>query len=218
VKEKIVKLALIGATGRTGTYVLAAALERGHNVTVLVRDPDKLDAHTRAAVRVVVGDATDPAALTDLLTGVDAVVSALGPTSKEGDLHTRTAAALIAIMARTGPSRFVGVSGAGIDVPGDRKSATNKAISALIQLLGGAVVKDKPAEHHAWAASDLDWTLVRPPRLVDGPVSSRPLEHDAHRSARSTKITRADLGGFLLDVVERDLYPRQAPFVATPKS
>ena len=145
------------------------------------------------------------------------MVSALGPTGKEGDLHTRTAGALISIMTRTGPRRFVGVSGAGIDVPGDRKTITNKAISALIQLLGGNVVKDKPAEYAAWAASVLDWTLVRPPRLVDGPASTRPLEHDAHRSTRSTKITRADLGAFLIDVVEHDLYSCQAPFVATPK-
>ena len=212
------KLALIGATGRTGTHMLAAALERGHDVTALVRDPDKLDPRARAAVRVVVGDATDPEALTDLVTGVDAVVSAMGPTVREGDLHTRTAGALIAIMTRTGPRRFVGVSGAGIDVPGDRKTPTAKAISALIQLLGGGVVKDKPAEHRAWAASRLDWTLVRPPRLVDGPASTGALEHDAHRSTRSTKITRADLGAFLVDVVEQDLYPRQAPFVATPKA
>ena len=212
------KLALIGATGRTGTHALAAALERGHDVTVLVRDPDKLDPKTRAAIRVVVGDSTNPRALADLLTDVDAVVSALGPTGKEGDLHTRTAGALISIMTRTGPRRFVGVSGAGIDVPGDRKTITNKAISALIQLLGGNVVKDKPAEYAAWAASELDWTLVRPPRLVDGPATTRPLERDAHRSTRSTKITRADLGAFLIDVVERDLYSCQAPFVATPKN
>ena len=211
------KLALIGATGRTGTHALAAALERGHDVAVLVRDPDKLDPKTRAAVRVVVGDSTNPGVLAELLTGVEAVVSALGPTGKEGDLHTRTAGALISIMTRTGPRRFVGVSGAGIDAPGDRKTVVNKAISALIQLLGGNVVRDNPAEYAAWAASELDWTLVRPPRLVDGPASTRPLEHDAHRSTRSTKITRADLGAFLIDVVERNLYSRTAPFVATPK-
>lgn len=218
------KIALIGATGRTGAHALAAALERGHEVTVLVRDPgklgrdpDKLGARSRATMRVVVGDATDPTALTDLLTGVDAVISALGPTKKEGDLHARNAAALIAIMTRTGPRRFVGVSGAGIDVPGDRKSATNKAISALIRLLGGAVVKDKPAEYAAWAASGLDWTLARPPRLADGPASAGPLEHDAHRSTRSTTINRADLGAFLVEVAEKGLYSCQAPFVATPK-
>lgn len=192
-----------------------AARRPGCDVTVLVRDPAKLPAGTRARVRVVVGDATDPASLADLLDGADAVVSALGPTGKEGDLHTRTAHALVEIMTIRGPRRFVGVSGAGIDVPGDRKAPKDKLISWLIRTLGGAVVKDKPAEYAVWAASGLDWTLVRPPRLTDGPISDRPLEHDAHRSTRSTMITRADLGTFLIDGVEANLYPRTAPFVAT---
>lgn len=54
------KLVLIGATGRTGTQVLTAALDRGHDVTVRVRDPERLAPAAREAVRVVVGDAMDP--------------------------------------------------------------------------------------------------------------------------------------------------------------
>jgi putative NADH-flavin reductase len=164
----------------------------------------------------VTGDSTDAGALTELLAGADAVVSALGPTGKQGDLHTRTARALVEIMRATGPRRFVGVSGAGIDVPGDQKAGKDKVISWLILTLGGDVAKDKPAEHAVWAASGLDWTLVRPPRLMDGPATGR-LEHDAHRSTRSSTIMRADLASFLIDVVEQDLYSQTAPFVATAK-
>ncbi|WP_265523617.1 NAD(P)-dependent oxidoreductase [Oerskovia flava] len=211
------KLALVAATGRTGRHTLTTALERGHDVTVLVRDPDRLPGTARDHVRAVVGDSTDPEAIADLLSGADAVVSALGPTGKQPDLHTRTARAFVDVMSTTGPRRFVGVSGAGIDVPGDLKAPKDKAISWLIRTLGGDIVKDKPAEYAIWAASGLNWTLVRPPRLVDGPPSDKPLEHDAHRSTRSTSITRADLAAFLLDVVERDLYPCTAPFVATPR-
>lgn len=211
------KLALIGATGRTGAHTVTTALDRGHTVTVLVRNPDKLPDPVRGQVRVVVGDSTDVHAVSDLLGDTDAVVSALGPVGKQADLHTRTARALVQVMSGTGPRRFVGVSGAGIDVPGDRKAPKDRVISRLIQTLGGEVVKDKPAEHAVWAASGLDWTLVRPPRLVDGPGSQGPLEQDAHESTRSSKITRADLGAFLVHVVEKGLYPRQAPFVATPR-
>jgi uncharacterized protein YbjT (DUF2867 family) len=208
------KIALIGATGRTGAPALTTALDRGHDVTVLVRDPAKLPAETRPRVRVVVGDVTDPAALTQLLDDADAVVSALGPTGKQADLHTRAARALVEIMSTRGPRRFVGVSAAGIDVPGDRKAPKDKVISWLIRKLGGPVAQDKPVEYAVWAASGLDWTLVRPPRLVDGPGGHR-LEHHVHRSTRSTKITRADLGTFLIDTVEGNLYPQSAPFVAT---
>lgn len=211
-------IAILGATGRTGAHALTTALGRGHQVSVLVRDAAKLPGDLAGRVRVVVGDSTDPAALEELLAGAEAVVSALGPVGKQADLHTRTARALVEVMTRSGPRRFVGVSGAGIDVPGDQKAPKDKVISALIQRLGGDVVKDKPTEHAAFAASDLDWTLVRPPRLVDGPASSGPLEHDAHRSTRSSKITRADLGAFLIDAVEQRLYPRHAPFVATPRT
>lgn len=180
---------------------------------MLVRDPTKLN-DLSGRVEVVTGDSRTRADLDALVADADAVVSALGPTAKEGSLHTDTATALVEAMHAAEMTRFVGVSGAGIDVPGDQKSMSAKLISRAIQTLGGEVVKDKPAEYAVYAASDLDWTLVRPPRLVDGdPIGQ--LEHDAHRSTKSTKITRADLATFLADVVEQGLYPRQAPFVAS---
>lgn len=209
------KIAVIGATGRTGRPVVEELLRRGHGVAVLVRDPAKLS-DVAARVEVHVGDSRSTADLDRLVAGADAVISTLGPTAKEASLHAETATALIASMSAAGVARLVGVSGAGIDVPGDRKSLSARVISKAIQTLGGAVVKDKPAEYEVYAASDLDWTLVRPPRLVDGEATGR-VEHDAHRSTSSTKIVRADLAAFLVDVVEREFYVRQAPFVATAR-
>ncbi len=167
----------------------------------------------REQVRVVEGSSTDLAALDDLLTGAEAVVSALGPTNKESDLHSRTAQALVEAMPRHGVTRFVGISGAGMDVPGDQKGGRDKAISCMIQKLGGKMVADKPAEYRLFAASDVDWTLVRPPRLQEGPVTGR-VAHDAHTPGKSSSIKRADLGTFLVDVVEQGLYVRQAPFAS----
>ncbi len=209
------KVAVLGATGRTGRLVVAELLRRGHDVAVLVRDPAKLGA-TAESVRVVTGSSRDDTALSELVTGVDAVVSALGPTGKDGTLHRDTAAALIPVMRRAGVERFVGVSGAGIDVPGDQKSRSARIISALIQRLGGEVVADKPAEYAAWAASDRDFTLVRPPRLKEGRRTGA-VEHDGHRTVKATWIDRADLAAFLVDCVEQHLYPRVAPLVAAAR-
>jgi putative NADH-flavin reductase len=116
-------------------------------------------------------------------------------------------------MSRAGVRRFIGVSGAGIDVEGDQKGARDTAISLVIRTLGGALAADKKHEYEVWNASDVDWTLVRPPRLLDGAGSGR-VRHDAHRPGRST-IHRADLAAFLADEVEQHRYPRQAPFVST---
>jgi putative NADH-flavin reductase len=207
-------IALLGATGRTGRLVLAELVRRGHAVSALVRDPDRLPADVEA--RVVVGDSRDPAAVRALLEDADVVVSALGPTAKDATLHQDTAAVLIEAMRQAGISRFIGISGAGIDVPGDRKSRRDRAISWLVQRLGGAVPADKVAEHKLWAASDRDWTLVRPPRLNEERPTGA-LEHDAHRSARSTMLSRADLAVFLADLAENGSYLRQAPLVANAR-
>ena len=210
-------VAVLGATGRTGRNLVTELLARGHNVAVLVRDPARLDPASASRVRVVIGDSRTPADLDQLLTGTDAVISALGPTGKEPALHRDTAAALIPAMTAAGITRFVGISGAGIDAPGDQKSNGAKIISWLIQNIGRAVAADKRHELDLITASDLDWTLVRPPRLQDGPATGH-VEHDAHRSTASTRITRGDLAVFLADCLDQDLYPPQAPFVATART
>lgn len=206
------KIAVLGGTGRTGLLVIAEALGRGHEVAALVRDPARLgDLADRT--RVVTADVRDPAALPTLVAGTDAVVSALGPVGKDSRLHQDTAAALITAMREHGVRRFVGTSGAGVSIPGDDKSGRDRTITWLMQRFGGSAVTDKQSESAMWAASGLDWTLVRPPRLVDGPPTGA-LEHDAHRSAAATKLRRADLAAFLVDLAEGDRYVGEAPLVA----
>ncbi|MEX5717306.1 NAD(P)-dependent oxidoreductase [Geodermatophilus maliterrae] len=204
------RIAVLGATGATGRLLVEELLRRGHTVVALTRTrraagPD--------AATWVAGDARDPDALSAVVSGGDAVVSALGPHRGDHTLHRDVAPLLVAAMRKAGVRRFVGVSGAGIDVPGDHKSRRDRAISALLQRLGGRTVEDKALEQETWAASGLDWTLVRAPRLVDGPPTGR-VEHSATHSPRRTSITRADLAAFLADLLDRPDYVGQAPLVA----
>lgn len=202
------KIAVMGATGRTGRPLVATLLDRGHEVTALVRDPSKV---AGSGITVVAGSSTDPDAMTALVAGADAVVSALGPTSKESDLHTQTAQILVDLLPAG--ARFVGISGAGIDVPGDQKGGRDKFVSKLLQTFGGGLAKDKATEYEVFAASDLEWTLARPPRLQDGaPTGS--YYSDAHKPGRSTSLRRGDLATFLADCLEQHLFVRQAPFVS----
>lgn len=204
------RVAVLGATGATGRLLVDELVRRGHEVAALSRTATSGGTST---VRWVQGDARDPAALADLVRGADVVVSALDPRTGDRTLHREVAPHLVAAMRAAGVRRFVGVSGAGVDVPGDRKSTRDRLISALVQRFGGEAVRDKAVEREVWAASDLEWTLVRPPRLVDGPASGR-VEHDAHRSPRRTALSRADLAAFVADLTERPDYVRQAPLVA----
>lgn len=206
------RIAVIGATGRTGQPLVAELLRRGHEVTVLVRTPEKLGP-TVEALQVVTGSSTDAGAVASLLEGAEAVVSTLGPTSRDSTVMSQTARVLVPAMEQSGIRRYVGVSGAGTDMDGDLKGRKDRMISSMIRRVGGAMATDKAQEYQILVASDLDWTLVRPPRLVDGPATGR-VAHDAHIPGRSSSIRRADLAVFLADVVEQRLYPRQAPFVS----
>ena len=185
-------------------------MRRGHEVVALSRS---VGPNSPKGVTWVSGDARDPQALQALVDGADAVVSALGPRRGDRTLHREVAPLLVIAMRGAGVRRLVGVSGAGIDVPGDRKSRRDRLISALIQRFGGEAVQDKTLERQVWAGSGLDWTLVRPPRLVDGPATGR-VEHSADLSPRRTSIPRADLAVFLADLVARPDYLQQAPLVA----
>ena len=200
---------LLGATGRTGRLVAAELSRHGHALVVVVRDPGRAP----GADRVVVGDVRSPEVLRDATAGVDAVISALGPTSGEPHLHEELATALLPVLLERGIGRYLGISGAGVTLPEDRKSRRDRAISAVMRVVAAGAVADKAAEIAVWDASSIDWTLPRAPRLNDRPATGR-LEHDAHRSPGSTALTRGDLAAFLVNCLEQRLYPRAAPLVA----
>lgn len=136
------KIAVLGATGRTGRPLVEELLRRGHEVSVLVRSPAKLG-DLAGRLRVVTGSSTERAALDEVLTGADAVISALGPTKDDPTLMSATARPLVEAMAAAGVRRFVGISGAGQDLPGDRKGRKDRIISAIIQRTGGAIVAEQ---------------------------------------------------------------------------
>jgi putative NADH-flavin reductase len=208
------RVALLGATGRTGVLVLDELLLRGHQVSALVRADGRVT--PGEAVSTTVGDSRDRDTLAALLSDCQAVISAIGPRGREESLHRDTARALVAAMHGAGVRRFVGVSGMSVAVPGDERSGSNLVAAWLIRTLGRDLAQDKRAEWQVFASSDLEWTLARATRLVDGDETGR-LEHSASRSTRSNRLVRADLATFLVDCVEHGWYGKQAPFVATAR-
>ncbi|MCH8560632.1 MULTISPECIES: NAD(P)-dependent oxidoreductase [unclassified Nesterenkonia] len=201
---------VLGGTGRTGRLLVEELLRRGHQVTALVRDPDRAPEHAR----VVIGDSRDPQALAEALVGAEAVISTLGPARKQNQLHRQTVEQLVPAMRMAGVRRYIGISGAGVDADGDCKSRRDRVISAAMGLFARSLVADKTVELATWQDTELNWTLVRPPRLMDGPATGG-VEHDAHVSTRSTGMRRTDLAIFLTDVLDQEIYVRQAPFAAT---
>ncbi|SCL36216.1 Putative NADH-flavin reductase [Micromonospora nigra] len=193
----MVRILLVGATGGTGQAVRVMAGPAGHDVVALVRDP----AVTRLPDATVVnGDARDVAAVSTALAGVDAVVSCLGVRigQEPGTVRSEGTAALVAAMRAAGVRRLVCVSTVGV---GDSVAAQSRPARLLWPRLVG---RDRLAEaERAEAAvrgSDLEWTLVRPTRLVDGPDSRVATGVDVATGLRS-QVSRTALARTLLDMV-----------------
>lgn len=200
------KICILGASGRTGRLAVTYALEQGHDVIAVVRQPASLKAAQH--LEIVQGDATDSATIQAAASGVDVVLSALGQTG-QGRLICSTA---IAHLLDCGVDRIVTVSGAGLDVAGDRKNALDKAVGFLVKTFGRSAFDDKVAEYELLKKSSAKWTVVRPPRLIDGPPTA-----DVRVSLerpQGTQIVRADLARFCIEAIERGSYLRQAPFVS----
>lgn len=202
------KIAILGASGRTGRLLVEQSLAASHTVRALVRDPKKLPID-HPQLEIVRGDATDAAAVRQLVEGCDVVLSALGPTGSATELCSAAARHLIAAKVR----RYVSVSGAGLDVPGDAKDFIGKVVSFIVRTVSPGIFADKVLEHSLLAASDLAWTLVRPPQLLDGP-SRGPVRVRLDR-APGNSVPRVDLAAFVLKAAFDDTLIRKAPFVAT---
>lgn len=157
------KIALFGAGGMLGSRIAQGALDRGHELTAVSRDPAKL-VLTHPKLHKVRGDILDPASVTAAVLGQDAVISAFGP-GQHGDAEdvVKAARALIAGVKLSGVKRLLVVGGAGglevkpglqlVDTPGF-PAAYKPVALAHREALG------------VYRTSDLDWTYLAPAALI----------------------------------------------------
>lgn len=160
------KLAMFGATGTAGTALLEQALDAGHDVRVLARTPAKIS-RTDRTLTVMAGDAKDPAAVAATVTGCDAIFTALGGFADSDSIRIGTAL-ITSAMNQAGLRRIVIVQGFHLDFPGDPRNLGRKAILPLLWLGSRTLIGDSRAMASAIQASDLDWTVIRAPRITRG--------------------------------------------------
>ena len=177
IEKKGVTIAMLGATGMAGDYILREALTQGYDVRALARSPHKLDA-LKDRITVIAGNALDRRALAVLLEGSDVVISALGPVRADGDaarmVSTNVAELIVDLMSEYGIERYILVSGAAVEIPGDDRSLTGWLVQKLAALSLRETLKDKQAEYELLADSSLKWTLVRCPVIDPEPFRKHP--------------------------------------------
>lgn len=204
-------LAIFGSTGTVGSELLAQALAAGHDVHALARAPSKLPAgHPR--LTVVHGNVKDASAVRQTVAGTDAVLSTLGATDRhDPDVRRVGTANILAAMHEHGIRRLVVMGGFHLDFPGDPDNVGRKLIVPIIKLMG-IVVEDTTAMSAAIQASDLDWTVVRAPRVVASKRTA-PARTGTFKLGPWSKVSKANVARFMLDCLTEDATIRQAPMI-----
>ena len=207
------RVAVFGASGRTGRPLAEQALAAGHEVRALVRDPLKLQiGHGRLVV--IRGNVLDTAKVDETVAGTDAVLSVLGQTkTSPKDVQTRGTENIVAAMQKHGVRRLVSLTGAGVRDPRDEPKLVDRAITYLLKRLQPDVLEDGVRHAEAIKASGLEWVIVRGPRLTEGP---RKGEYRVGMVGKNsgTQISRADLAEFMLGQLTTDAHLRQMPVVS----
>jgi putative NADH-flavin reductase len=178
-------------------------LARGYAVTALVRTPAKFPYRDR--VRVVEGDASDPARVRDTVSGADVVLSALGARSLGNEqVLERSVPVIVAAMQQTGVRRIIALGAAGTKP--DAFKCQPLPLRLLIQgafyrLLLKYPIASQVAQWNLLSASGLDWTIVMPPRLVNSCGRGRYCVYGNALPPYGLRISRADVADFMLQQI-----------------
>ena len=207
------KLTIFGATGRTGQHLLRQALQAGHQVTVLVRDPAKLAA-SDARVRVVKGSLQDAACVDQAVAGADAVISVLGPSNNQPSFDiSRGMGVIIQAMKARGVQRLVISAGAGVGDPQDAPGLFNRVMNVLLKAAAKNVYEDMLRTVSLVRESGLDWTVVRVPMLTDAAASGQ-IKVGMVGKGMGPRISRADMADFLLKQAASQEFSGKAPAIS----
>jgi putative NADH-flavin reductase len=209
------RLLMLGATGRTGRELLAGALDQGHEVTALVRDPRRLTVqHER--LHVLVGSVTDPATVEKTVAGHDVVLCALGPRSAgelvRSGLMRASVPALVSAMKRHGVHRLILLSALGVGESARHAPTVPRlAFATILRQVG----KDKERAEQTVRSSQLEWTILYPPGLRNGPATGSYRHGESLKLSGSPKISRADVAHFMLAQLTDDRYVRKGAIVGS---
>ena len=203
-----IKVAIIGGAGKAGKYLVQALLAKGFHLKVLLRTTEIID----PLVEVVKGDVKDLSTVRSLLQGCDVVISTLGQPKDEPLISGIATDHIITVMREFKITRYIFIAGITIDIPGDKKSAYTMEMSAFMKRSFPEVVADKQKAFELLQESNIDWTLVRLPFIVEtatkGTIAVDP------EDCPGDHINTVDLADFLVEQIFSKVYVRKAPFIA----
>ena len=205
------KLLIIGGTGKTGRELIQQGLEQGHDITALVRKPERLK-YDHPKLRVIKGNVLIPDTLETAVRSQDAVLSALGHKRfiiKTSILSEGTRN-IIHAMDKYGVSRLICITSLGINDSRFKLGLYYTLFTIPVILL--FYFLDKSKQEKLIMNSKLDWTIVRPGQLTNGKKRLKYKHGPNLGSYILTKmISRADVAHFMLSQLDDKTYLHKPP-------
>ncbi|MGM0580723.1 MAG: NAD(P)-dependent oxidoreductase [Bacteroidota bacterium] len=207
-------IALFGGSGQTGKLVLDKILKSGYKVKALTRNPDKVDI-SHSNLTVIQGDVLNADDVQKTVQDTDLVLSLFGHV-KDSPLWLQTKGTenIVDAMKQTGIEKIISLSSGGLPFPEkDKPKLADKMFRFILKVAIPKILKDAILHAEILRKSNLDWMIVRAPRLThEKPKHNYRIGWVGVNA--STKISRADLADFIVKQIESDEFIHQMPFVS----
>jgi len=219
------KILIYGASGKVGTHVVEEALNRGHQVTAVSRDPSRIT-RTDPHLSVVKGNILDPVSVADLVAGQDVVIisvrGVIGDTGDPAKTVARIGVETVVDALRAvgpGAARLIHVGGSGsLEVAPGKLYADSLPKLFIPKELETEIAGQVLALQYLRTVTDVDWCYVTPPKNFTNGKRTGKFRIGGDRVLKSrwgrSRVSRADFAVALIDEAETDAHPRQRISVA----
>lgn len=210
------KITILGSTGFVGKVLIRKAIAAGYQIKTLARNPDKLE-DIKDKIEIINGSVFESSLIEAAIEGAEVVLSTIGPpTGKPFDPYQYEKAMkdIVRIMDKNGIKRYIHIGGAAHQ--GGENEIWNfnrKFLRLFLNLFGKQILVAKHLEWEVLKSSDLDWTLIRPPRIAKGPATGS-ISAD-EKNLKNIKVNVEELTDFILQQISSKEWIRKAPLISS---
>ncbi|EEM89632.1 NADH-flavin reductase [Bacillus thuringiensis serovar vazensis] len=209
--ESTNKIAILGANGKAGKILVNEALEKGYQVKILTRNSTNTE-KINENIETIIGDARNFSTIQDLLQGCSAVINAVGQPKNESYIFSTVTKHILEAMKESKIKRYILISGGSLNVTGDQKGIVNKIGATLFKLFLPKMMQDKYKELQIIQNSEVDWTIVRLPFVIEGNGIGNIKESLVDMPG--IKIQNGDIAPFVIKQINSDRYVGKCPFIS----
>jgi len=189
---------VFGASGGTGLEVVEQALEAGHKVTAILRHPDKFPIR-HEQLRIIKGDVLNSITYENTFFGMDVVISCLGTRNREATVvYSQGVTNILQAMQKVGMDRIICLSAGAVEIAPNTSFIMKFLMKNILQKLFKYSYADMLLMEGILHGSNLNWTVIRPPRLLNGDRTGKYRTSINEFIPNMSSLNRADLADYII--------------------